>query len=76
MIRLIKKYIKQRHCKHEHVRCITNFYGDMINYMSTHHHGIVRSVYICKDCDKILYSSKLNKSCHYSNFKKENDYGE
>lgn len=55
MFKIFKK------CKHENTTTITNIYGDPINYFNA------RSLRICDDCHKLIYSDYLDKSCDKCN---------
>jgi hypothetical protein len=50
--------IKSLFCKHKHVVYITNVCGDCI-YIWSNGDNICRSLWYCKDCGKIIRSSKL-----------------
>lgn len=65
MKRLIK-FVKRLNCKHTNQKCITNFYGDAINMISTK--KIYRSAWECKDCGEILYSEYLEPTCKVINW--------
>lgn len=58
---------KRLFCKHNNTYCLTNFYGDVIHWVS-YHNKIIRSAYKCKDCGKILYSEYLDKDCKVINW--------
>lgn len=51
--------IKQKFCKHENLKFYRNIYGDEINRRSTNN-KIYRSIWICKDCGKVIYKEDLN----------------
>lgn len=61
--RLLKRFNIQlvKDCQHKNIRTITNIYGDTINVYDA------RSIRICDDCGKIIYSDYLDKECHYAN---------
>lgn len=48
-------------CTHKNTRTVTNIYGDTINAFNA------RSIRVCKDCGKIIYSNYLDKECHKVN---------
>lgn len=54
---------KRLFCKHKTMTCITNIYGDCINYYGC------RSIWECKRCGKRFRSDKLEPSCEVINFK-------
>ncbi len=59
--------IKRLRCKHTNKECMSNFYGDYINIVS-YHNKIIRSVWRCKNCGKIIYSEYLDKDCNVVNW--------
>ena len=59
------KTFKRLFCKHKEKICVTNIYGDFINYLNC------RSVWECKNCGKRFRSGQLNKDCEYVNFRKK-----
>lgn len=61
------KIFKKSKCKHENVECLTNCYGDFI-YSISSISSITRSIWICKDCKKILKRRYLEPSCKIINF--------
>lgn len=44
-------------CKHKDIEFIRNVYGDEINQLSGK--NIVRSIWNCKNCGKIIYKGDL-----------------
>lgn len=46
-------------CKHKSIEFIRNVYGDEINVLSSDR-MIVRSIWKCKNCGKIIYKGRLN----------------
>lgn len=44
-------------CKHKDIEFIRNVYGDEINQLSGK--NIVRSIWKCKNCGKIIYKGDL-----------------
>lgn len=62
------KWLKRLRCKHKKQECITNLHGDLIWYVSNHRKDFVRSIWICKDCGKIVYKGYLNPNCKNINF--------
>lgn len=58
---------KKLFCKHKNIRCLTNLYGDFINCHSTAS-KICRSVWLCKDCGKVIKKERLEPSCKTVNF--------
>lgn len=67
---MILRLIKRMRCKHQDLKCITNFYGDMINVISTHK-KIYRSAWVCKDCGRIICKERLEPSCKVINYMPE-----
>lgn len=63
----IKILFQRLRCKHLNQECITNFGGDMINLVSSHHH-IYRSAWRCRDCGEIIYNEKLEPTCKITNW--------
>ena len=61
------KLFKTLRCKHKNLSCLTNFYGDCINKMSLGS-KIYRSAWICKDCEKVIYSEYLCDGCKTVNW--------
>lgn len=61
--KLLKRFnIKMnKDCQHKNIRTITNIYGDAINVYDA------RSIQMCNDCGKIIYSDYLDKDCHNTN---------
>lgn len=57
----MKKFFKKIICKHKNQITITNIYGDLINALNA------RSIRICKDCNKLIFSNKLDKNCNEIN---------
>jgi ABC-type ATPase with predicted acetyltransferase domain len=51
--------IRINKCKHKNRLFIKNLFGDNINKYSNNNH-IVRSLWRCKDCGKLIRSSELN----------------
>lgn len=51
--------IKRLMCKHKSIEFIRNVYGDEINVLSSDR-MIVRSIWKCKNCGKIIYKGRLN----------------
>lgn len=60
--------IKRFKCKHLNKECLSNFYGDFINVISTNPKKIYRSAWVCKDCGKVIYSEYLEPSCTITNY--------
>lgn len=64
---MINKLLKRfdiklvKDCQHKNIRTITNIYGDAINAYDA------RSIRICDDCGKIIYSDYIDKECHKIN---------
>ena len=58
-IQLFGYTISIKKCEHKNLVFIENIYGERINLESTRHH-IVRSLWRCKDCGKIIKSGELN----------------
>lgn len=56
---MICNLIKRIRCKHDSLEFIRNVHGDEINYLSNYKRT-VRSIWKCKKCGKIIYSSNLN----------------
>ena len=61
------KLLKQLRCKHQNQECMTNFYGDFIDVVSTHK-KIIRSAWRCKDCGKVIYKEILGEDCKVINW--------
>lgn len=57
----MKKFFKRLICKHKNQRTITNIGGDMINMLDA------RSVRVCRDCKKLIFSPYLDKECRRVN---------
>lgn len=53
MFKILKK------CTHSNTKTITNIYGDTINAFNA------KSIKICNNCGKIIYSSHLDKECDF-----------
>ena len=49
-------------CKHEHLKCVTNIHGDMINALDC------RSIWECRECGKRLRKDTLDLNCNIVNF--------
>lgn len=60
MFKIFKNFKWFKECSHNNVRTVTNIYGDAINYDA-------RSIRICEDCGKIIYSDYLDQECHKIN---------
>lgn len=60
------KLFKRILCKHINQECMSNFYGDFINIVSNR--KIIRSVWRCKDCGKIIYKEILGENCKVINW--------
>lgn len=60
------KLLKRLFCTHKNQECITNIHGDLVNAIS--HKKIIRSVWECKDCGKIICKSELSPDCKVVNF--------
>ena len=60
------KLFKRILCKHINQECMSNFYGDFINVVSNR--KIIRSVWRCKDCGKIIYKEVLGEDCKVINW--------
>lgn len=64
---MINKLLKRfdiklvKDCQHKNIRTITNIYGDAINAYDA------RSIRICDDCGKIIYSDYIDKECYKIN---------
>lgn len=58
---MFKKLLKKWKCPHTNKKTITNIYGDSINFYNT------RSVQICEDCHKIIFSKNIDKNCNNIN---------
>lgn len=52
--------LKQKKCKHESIKTITNIYGNNINYYNA------RSIRICEDCHKVIWHKELDKEMYES----------
>lgn len=63
----IPKILKRLSCKHQNLKCVTNYYGDMINEVSTCK-KIYRSAWVCTDCSKSIFSEYLEPSCNVVNY--------
>lgn len=70
---LPKKRIKRKMCNHDNCMCITNFYGDAINKVSTYN-TINRSEWKCLDCGVKFLSEKLDANCNNINYKSIDEY--
>lgn len=55
------KFLKRLFCKHKNQRTVTNIGGDFINLIDT------RSIRICKNCGKIIFSPDLDETCNKVN---------
>ena len=51
------KFLKRMICKHKNQRTVTNIGGDFINLLDA------RSIRICKDCGKSIFSPNLDTEC-------------
>lgn len=67
---MINQILKQATCDHEDRKCITNFYGDMIHEVSTRK-KIIRSMWICENCGKMLPSEFLDPTCAFVNYERK-----
>lgn len=57
----MKNFLKKIICKHKNQITLTNIHGDLINALNA------RSIRICKDGNKLIFSNKLDKNCNEIN---------
>lgn len=63
----IPKIVKRLSCKHDNLKCVTNYHGDMIHQVSTYKR-IYRSAWICTNCGKTIFSEHLEPTCKVVNY--------